>query len=87
MQALALRIERHDGAHGFDDLVPPALTIGELTTKAASKLRYPATDASTGRPLSFSMLYDGIELPRTTTVGKALKHGAKVHVVHEHVNA
>jgi len=87
MQALALRIERHDGAHGFDDLVPPALTIGELTTKAAPRLRYPVTDVSSGKPLAYSMLHDGVELPRDTTVGKALKQGAKVHVVHEHVNA
>jgi hypothetical protein len=87
MQAMALRIERHDGAHGFDDLVPPELTIDELTTKAAPKLRYPTTDVGSGKPLRYSMLHDGVELPREDTVGRSLKDGAKITVVHEYVNA
>jgi hypothetical protein len=86
---VALRIERYDGAHGFDDpSVPADWSIEELTTHAAPRLRYPSTDVSTGKPLRYSMLHDGVELPRDQTVGKAFpKRQARVHVVSEYANA
>ncbi len=87
--AIALRIERYDGAYGFDDpSVPGEWTIEELTSRAAPKLRYPATDVSTGKPLRYSMLHDGVELRRDQTVGDAFPNRqARVHVVHEYANA
>ena len=87
VESLALRIERHDGAHGFDDFVPSALTVGELTSKATPRLRYPTTDVSSGKALSYSLLHQGTELPREARVGTLLKEGDKVFVVHEYVNA
>jgi hypothetical protein len=86
---VALRIERQDGAYGFDDPgVPAEWTIESLTAKAVPRLRYPATDVSTGKPLRYSMLHDGVELPRDMTVGDAFpKRRARVHVVHEYANA
>lgn len=86
---MALRIERQDGAYGFDDpAVPGDWTIEALTTRAAPKLRYPMTDVSTGKPLRYSMLHDGVELPRDQTVGAAFpERQARVHVVHEYANA
>src|SRR6059036_3614569 len=42
---VALRIERQDGAHGFDDpAVPGDWTIEAVTARAVPKLRYPKTD-------------------------------------------
>ena len=41
---VALRIERQDGAHGFDDpAVPGDWTIEAVTARAVPKLRYPKT--------------------------------------------
>ncbi len=87
--AVALRIERYDGAHGFDDpSVPPEWTIERLTQAAVPKLHYPLTDVSSGKPLRYSMLHDGVELPRDQTVGDAFtERRARVHVVHEYANA
>ena len=87
--SVALRIERQDGAYGFDDpAVPAEWTIEDVTARAAPKLRYPVTDISTGKPLRYSMLHDGVELARDQTVGAAFpKRQARVHVVHEYVNA
>jgi len=81
---VALRIERFDGAHGFDDpAVPASLTIEQLTARAVPKLRYPSTDVSSGKPLRYSMLHDGTELARDQTVGTAIqKPRSVVHVVH-----
>jgi hypothetical protein len=86
---VALRIERQDGSHGFDDpAVPVDWTIEHLTAEAAPKLRYPTTDISTGKALHYSMLHDGVELPRDQKVGDAFpKRRARVHVVHEYTNA
>ena len=86
---VALRIERQDGAHGFDDpAVPGDWTIEAVTARAVPKLRYPKTDISSGKPLRYSMLNDGVELPRDQTVGTVFpKRRARVHVVHEYVNA
>jgi hypothetical protein len=57
-ETIALRVERHDGAHGFDDpSVPADWTIEQLTARVAPKLRYPATDVSSGKPLRYSMLH------------------------------
>ena len=87
--SVALRIERQDGAHGFDDpAVPADWTIERLTARAAPKLRYPTVDVSSGKSLAYSMLHDGVELPRDLTVGAAFpKRRARVHVVHEYANA
>jgi hypothetical protein len=87
--SVALRIERHDGAHGFDDpAVPGDWTIEELTRRAAPKLRYPSTDVSSGKPLRYSMLHEGTELARDQRVGAAFPdRRARVHVVQEYVNA
>ena len=85
-----LRIDRQDGAHGFDDpSVPGEWTIEELTHRVAPKLRYPTTDVGTGKPLRYSMLHEGIELRRDEKVGDALLQDrrARVHVVHEYANA
>ena len=86
---VALRIDRYDGAYGFDDpAVPGEWTIEELTTRAAPKLRYPTSDVSTGKPLRYSLLHDGVELPRDRTVADAFPaRTARVHVVHEYANA
>jgi hypothetical protein len=87
--SVALRIERADGAHGFDDpAVPAEWSIEELTARVTPKLRYPVTDIATGKPLRYSMLHDGVELPRDQTVGAAFpKRRARVHVVNEYTNA
>lgn len=87
--SVALRIDRQDGAHGFDDpAVPAEWTIEQLTDRAVPKLRYPETDIGSGKPLRYSMLHDGCELPRDLTVGKAFpKQKARVHVVREYQNA
>ena len=87
--SVALRIERQDGAHGFDDpAVPAEWTIEQLTDRAVPKLRFPRTDVGSGKPLRYSMLHEGVELARDLTVGKAFRgRKAKVHVVHEYQNA
>ena len=87
--SVALRVERYDGAHGFDDpSVPGDWTIETLTQRAAPKLRYPLTDVSTGKPLRYSLLHDGVEVPRDQTVARAFpQRRARVHVVHEYANA
>jgi hypothetical protein len=87
--SVALRIDRHDGAYGFDDpSVPSDWTIEDLTARAAPKLRYPQSDVSTGKPLRYSMLHDGVELPRDQKVGDVFpQRRGRVHVVHEYANA
>jgi hypothetical protein len=86
---VALRIERQDGAHGFDEpAVPPEWTIEELTRHAVPKLRYPTTDVSSGKPLRYSMLHEGVELARDQVVAKAFpKHKGRVQIVNEYQNA
>ncbi len=88
--SVALRIERPDATHGFDDpAVPASWSIHELTMRAVPRLRYPTTDVASGQPLKYSALSaDGVELPRDQRVGDAFPAGAgRVHVVHEYVNA
>jgi len=87
--SVALRIERHDGAHGFDEpAVPAEWSIEKLTEHAVPRLRYPQTDVSSGKPLRYSMLHDGVELPRDSSVGVAFpKKKARVQVVNEYQNA
>jgi hypothetical protein len=89
--SLALDFERQDGAaHSFEDpAVPLELSIEEVTKRAVPRLRYPVTDISTGRPLVYSLLHDGVEIPRDLTVGKAFpgRRRARVHVVSEFTNA
>ena len=87
--SVALRIERQDGAHGFDDpAVPGDWTIEELTRRAAPKLRYPLTDVTSGKPLRYSMLHEGTELARDERVATVFTaRRARVHVVQEYVNA
>jgi hypothetical protein len=87
--SVALRIERHDGAYGFDDpAVPGDWTIEKLTEHAVPKLRYAARDAASGKPLRYSALHDGVELPRDARVGAAFpKRRGRLQVVHEYVNA
>jgi hypothetical protein len=93
--SVALRIERQDGAHGFEDpAVPADWTIEQLTARAAPRLRYPTTDVSSGKPLRYSMLFDGVELPRDAKVGDAFARDTttpdtlpKVNVVSEYENA
>ena len=86
---IALRIERHDGAHGFEDpAVPGDLTIDEVTRRAVPRLRYPTTDVSTGKPLHYALLHEGRELARDQPVSEAFpRRRARVHVVHEYTNA
>jgi hypothetical protein len=86
---IALRVERYDGAYGFEDpAVPVSWTVEELTARAAPRLRYPSTDVGTGKPLRYSLLHDGVEVPRDTSVGVAFpEQGARVRVVREYVNA
>lgn len=87
--SVSIVFERQDGAHFFEDgAVPGHLSIGEATKLAVPKLRYPSTDVSTGKPLKYSMLHDGVEVPRDETVGRAFpKRKARVHVVSEYENA
>jgi hypothetical protein len=86
---VALRIERHDSADGFDDpAVPGDLTIDEVTRRAVPRLRYPTMDAASGKPLHYALLHDGKELARDQQVGDAFpRRRARVHVVHEYTNA
>lgn len=88
--SVALKIERADGAHGFEDpAVPAQWTIEELTAHAVPRLHYPTTDLASGLPLRYAVLAaDGIELPRDQKVGDAFPgRSGRVHVVHEYVNA
>ena len=72
----------------FSTHPPMEKRIEKLTGHAAPKLRYPTTDVSTGKPLRYSMLHDGVELPRDQTVGTSFpKRRGRVHVVHEYANA
>jgi hypothetical protein len=89
METLSLRIERHDGAHSLDEpAIPADWTVEELTSRAVPRLRYPETDVGSGKPLRYSMLHDGAELRRDSTLGEVLPaKGARVHVVHDHLNA
>jgi hypothetical protein len=86
---VALTFERQDGAHRFEDgAVPGSLTIGEVTRLAVPKLRYPTTDVSSGKPLKYSLLHEGVEVPRDETVGRVFpKRKARVHIVSEYENA
>jgi hypothetical protein len=87
MQTMALRIERHDHAHGFDDAVPGEWSIARLTAAAIPKLRLATTDIASGKPLKYSALHDGTEVPRDAKVGTALKPGGKVVIAPEYENA
>ena len=87
--SVALRFERQDGAHAFDDpAVPIELTVEEITVRAAPRLRYPTLDVATGKPLVYALLHEGVEVPRDATVGRAFPgRSATVHVVSEYENA
>jgi hypothetical protein len=87
--SVALRFERQDGAHGFDDpAVPAALTVEEVTERAAPRLRFPLHDVSTGKRLRYSMLHDGREIARDLPVGEVFpERRALVHIVSEYQNA
>jgi hypothetical protein len=87
MQAVALRIERHDQVHGFDDTVPGDWSIERLTETAVPKLRLATRDVTSGKPLRYSALHEGTELPRDETVGKALRPGGKIVIAPEYENA
>ena len=84
-----MRIERHDGAVAFEDgAVPSEWTIDQLTQNALPHLRYPESDIASGKPLRYSMLSDGAELPREAKVGETFPAtGARVRVVREYANA
>ena len=86
---VSLTFERQDGGHRFEDgAVPGSLTIGEVTGLAVPKLRYPTTDVSTGKPLRYSLLHDGVEVPRDEKVGRVFPNRkARVHIVSEYENA
>jgi len=88
--SVALAFERQDGAaHSFEDpAVPLDLSVEEVTNRAVPRLRYPVTDIGTGRPLKYSMLHEGVEVPRDLTVGKAFPgQRARVHICSEFENA
>jgi len=87
--SVAIRVERHDGAHGFDEpAVPADWSIEKLTEHAVPKLRYPQVDVTSGKPLRYSMVHDGVEIARDTTVGTAFpKRKARVQVLNEYQNA
>jgi hypothetical protein len=87
MQAIALRIERHDQAHGFDDAVPGDWSIERLTETAIPKLRLATRDVASGKPLKYSALHEGTELPRDAKVGTVVRPGGLVRVVPEFENA
>jgi hypothetical protein len=87
--SVALRIDRHDGAYGFDDpAVPGDLTIERLTQLAAPRVRYPLVDVSSGKGITYALLHDGREVPRETTVARAFpERRAKCTLVHQYQNA
>ena len=87
MQAVALRIERHDQAHGFDDTVPGDWSIERMTESALPKLRLATRDVASGKALKYSALHEGTELPRDAKVGTAVRPGGRVVVVPEYENA
>jgi hypothetical protein len=86
--SVALRFERQDGAHVFEDpAVPVELTVEEVTLRAAPRLRYPTTDVSSGKPLKYTMLHEGSEVARDATVGRAFPgRRARVHIVCDYEN-
>jgi hypothetical protein len=87
LQTMALRIERHDQAHGFDDTVPGDWSIERLTDAAVPKLRLATKDVTSGKPLKYSALHEGTEVPRDAKVATALKPGGKVVIAPEYENA
>lgn len=87
MQAMELRIERHDQVHGFDDTVPADWSIEHLTETAVPKLRLAVRDVTSGKPLRYSALHEGTELPREGTVGQALRPGSRIVIAPEYQNA
>jgi hypothetical protein len=87
MQAVALRIERHDQVHGFEDSVPGEWSVERLTEKVVPKLRLATRDVASGKPLRYSALLDGTELPREARIGNAVKPGGKVVIAPEYQNA
>ena len=87
MQAVALHIERHDQAHGFDDAVPGDWSIERLTESAVPKLRLATRDVASGQPLRYSALHEGTELPRDAKVGTAVRPGGRVVIAPEFENA
>lgn len=87
MQAVKVRLERHDQAHGFDDAVPGDWSVERMTENAVPRLRLATRDVTSGKPLKYSALYDGGELPRDAKVGTAVRPGAKVTISPEFENA
>lgn len=87
MQAVAMRIDRHDMAHGFDDTVPVDWSIERLTESAIPKLRLATRDVASGKPLKYSALHEGTELARDAKVGTAVRPGGRVIIAPEFQNA
>jgi hypothetical protein len=87
MQTVALRIERHDQAHGFDDTVPADWSIERLTDTAVPRLRLATRDVASQKALRYSALHEGTELAREAKVGTAVRPGAKVVIAPEFENA
>ena len=86
--SVALRIDRHDGAYGFDDHVPGDLSVERLTQIAAPRVRLPVVDVSSGKPIAYSLLHDGSEVPQESTVARAFpQRRAKVTIVTAFRNA
>lgn len=87
MQTVALRIERHDQAHAFEDTVPAEWSIERLTDTAVPKLRLATRDVASQKPLRYSALHEGSELARDATVGTAVRPGSRVVIAPEFENA
>jgi hypothetical protein len=87
MQTVALRIERHDQAHGFDDTVPADWSIERLTDAAVPKLRLATRDIASQKPMRYSALHEGTELAREAKVGTAVRPGGRVVIAPEFENA
>ena len=86
--SVALSIERHDGAYSFSDHVPGDVLVEDLTRRAAPRVRLPSTDISSGKPISYSLLHDGVEVQPEITVARAFpQRRAKVTIVHAFRNA
>ena len=87
MQAVTVRIERHDQTHGFDDAVPGDWSVERMTETAVPRLRLATRDVTSGKPLKYSALHDGSELPRDAKVGTAVRPGGRVIISPEFENA
>jgi len=87
MQTVALRITRHDQAVSFDDTVPGDWSVERLTDAAVPKLRLATRDVASNKPLRYSALHEGSELPRSVTVRTAVRPGGEITIAPEFINA